>query len=89
MASLRERLAPPFASGSFRVKYGNQLSKLGVPPVAFAAQIAACAGLRNRLVHEYDGIDAERVHEAAAAAVRETRAAIFETRLTAGATQIG
>jgi len=49
----------------------TQLSKLGVLPAAFAAQIAACAGLRNRLVHEYDDIDAERVHEAAAAAVRD------------------
>ena len=49
----------------------TQLSKLGVLPAAFAAQIAACAGLRNRLVHEYDDIDAGRVHEAAAAAVRD------------------
>jgi uncharacterized protein YutE (UPF0331/DUF86 family) len=49
----------------------TQLARLGVLPVKFAAQIATCAGLRNRLVHEYDDIDAERVHEAAATAVRD------------------
>jgi uncharacterized protein YutE (UPF0331/DUF86 family) len=49
----------------------TQLAKLGVVPAKFAAQIAACAGLRNRLVHEYDDIDPARVHEAAAAAVRD------------------
>lgn len=45
----------------------TQLARLGVLPAQFATQIAACAGLRNRLVHGYDDIDAERVHEAAAA----------------------
>jgi uncharacterized protein YutE (UPF0331/DUF86 family) len=49
----------------------TQLARVGVLPAEFAAQIAACAGLRNRLVHEYDDIDAARVHEAAAAAVRD------------------
>jgi uncharacterized protein YutE (UPF0331/DUF86 family) len=49
----------------------TQLSQLGVLPAEFALRIAACAGLRNRLVHEYDDIDAARVHEAAAAAVRD------------------
>jgi len=44
----------------------TQLPKLGVLPAEFAARIAACAGLRNRLIHEYDDIDAARVHEAAA-----------------------
>jgi uncharacterized protein YutE (UPF0331/DUF86 family) len=49
----------------------TQLAKLGVLPADFALQIAACAGLRNRLVHEYDEIDAARVHEAASVAVRD------------------
>ena len=48
----------------------TQLARLGVLPLDFATQIAACAGLRNRLVHEYDDIDAARVYEAAGAAVR-------------------
>ncbi len=49
----------------------TQLGTLGVLPPALARQIAACAGLRNRLVHEYDEIDPARVHEAAASAVRD------------------
>jgi uncharacterized protein YutE (UPF0331/DUF86 family) len=49
----------------------TQLAKLGALPAEFAVRIAACAGVRNRLVHEYDEIDSERVHEAAGAAVHD------------------
>jgi uncharacterized protein YutE (UPF0331/DUF86 family) len=49
----------------------TQLAKLRVLPAAFASQIAACAGLRNRLVHEYDEIDPRRVYEGLQAAVRD------------------
>ena len=49
----------------------TQLGRLGVLPATFASQIAACAGLRNRIVHEYDEIDPERVHGALQAAVKE------------------
>jgi uncharacterized protein YutE (UPF0331/DUF86 family) len=49
----------------------TQLAKLGVLPAAFATQIAACAGLRNRIVHEYDDIDPRRVYEGLQAAVRD------------------
>ncbi|HEX9822054.1 MAG TPA: HepT-like ribonuclease domain-containing protein [Methylomirabilota bacterium] len=49
----------------------TQLAKLGIMPAEFALQIAACAGLRNRLVHEYDEIDPRRVHEGLQAAVRD------------------
>lgn len=49
----------------------TRLAKLGVLPVEFASRIAASAGLRNRLVHEYDDIDPERVHEAASIALRD------------------
>lgn len=49
----------------------TQLAKFGVLPPAFAAQIAACAGLRNRLVHEYDEIDPARVYDGLQAAVRD------------------
>jgi uncharacterized protein YutE (UPF0331/DUF86 family) len=49
----------------------TELAKLGTLPAAFAGRIAACAGLRNRLVHEYDDIDMERVYEAVASALRD------------------
>ncbi len=49
----------------------TQLARIGVLPAAFAKQMAACAGLRNRLVHEYDEIDPERVHAGLQAAVRD------------------
>ena len=49
----------------------TQLARVGVLPAAFAMQIAGSAGLRNRLVHEYDEIDPERVYEGLQAAVRD------------------
>ena len=49
----------------------TKLAELRILPVAFASQIAMCAGLRNRLVHEYDEIDPRRVHEGLLAAVRD------------------
>ena len=49
----------------------TELAKLRILPPAFASQIAMCAGLRNRLVHEYDEIDPRRVHEGLLAAVRD------------------
>ena len=49
----------------------TQLAKLGSLPPAFASQIAACAGLRNRIIHEYDEIDPRRVYEGLQAAVRD------------------
>ncbi|GIW41378.1 MAG: hypothetical protein KatS3mg076_1955 [Candidatus Binatia bacterium] len=48
-----------------------RLGRIGVLPPEFAKRIAASAGLRNRLVHEYDEIDPERVYEALQAAVRD------------------
>jgi uncharacterized protein YutE (UPF0331/DUF86 family) len=49
----------------------THLAKLGVLSPGFASQIAACAGLRSRLVHEYDEIDPRRVYEGLRAAVRD------------------
>jgi uncharacterized protein YutE (UPF0331/DUF86 family) len=46
-----------------------QLATIGVYDAAFGRRIAACSGLRNRIVHEYDEIDPERVHGAINAAV--------------------
>ena len=49
----------------------TQLARLRILPPAFASEIATCAGLRNRLVHEYDEIDPRRVHEGLLAAVHD------------------
>jgi uncharacterized protein YutE (UPF0331/DUF86 family) len=49
----------------------TQLAPLQILPPAFASRIAAAAGLRNRLVHEYDHIDPRRVYEALQASVRD------------------
>lgn len=49
----------------------TQLARLGVLPPAFATRLAACAGLRNRLVHEYAEIDPERVYAGMQSAVRD------------------
>jgi uncharacterized protein YutE (UPF0331/DUF86 family) len=47
------------------------LGTLGIMNVNFAKEMAMAAGLRNRIVHEYDDIDPERVHEALPSAVRQ------------------
>jgi len=49
----------------------TQLARIGVLPPGFATRIATSAGLRNRLVHEYDEIDPERVYQGLQAAVRD------------------
>jgi len=49
----------------------TRLGTLGILPADFALRIAACTGLRNRLVHEYDEIDPRRVHEGLVSAVRD------------------
>ncbi len=47
----------------------TQLAGLGVLEREFAGRIAACAGLRNRIVHDYDELDPKKVHEALQAAI--------------------
>ena len=49
----------------------TQFARRCILPPPFASQIATCAGLRNRLVHEYDEIDPRRVHEGLVSAVRD------------------
>jgi len=39
------------------------LSRLGVLAGDFARRLAPCAGLRNRIVHAYDDLDAGRVYD--------------------------
>ena len=46
------------------------LGTLGVMAADVAKEMAMAAGLRNRIVHEYDDIHPERVHEALPVAVR-------------------
>ena len=45
-----------------------KLFDLGIVDHEFALRIARCAGLRNRLVHEYEEIDARKVFESLQAA---------------------
>jgi uncharacterized protein YutE (UPF0331/DUF86 family) len=45
-----------------------KLAELGVLDPEFARRIARCAGLRNRLVHEYEDIDPQKVFESLQAA---------------------
>jgi uncharacterized protein YutE (UPF0331/DUF86 family) len=47
-----------------------RLGTIGVMPAPFAGKMAVAAGLRNRIVHEYDEIDAGRIYEALAVSVR-------------------
>ena len=49
----------------------TRLSELGVYGRNFGEEIAKSAGLRNRIVHEYDEIDAIQVYRALKAAVKE------------------
>jgi uncharacterized protein YutE (UPF0331/DUF86 family) len=47
------------------------LADAGVLDREFATRIAACAGLRNRITHEYEAIDPARVHAALGVALRD------------------
>lgn len=42
----------------------ERLAPLGVLDAGFARRIARAAGLRNRLVHEYEAIDARKLYDA-------------------------
>ena len=48
-----------------------KLGEANILPVDFARQIASCAGLRNRLVHEYDEIQTEKLFQGLLAALRD------------------
>jgi uncharacterized protein YutE (UPF0331/DUF86 family) len=47
------------------------LGQIGIVSPEFARRIAACTGLRNRLVHEYDEIDPVKIHDALQGAMRD------------------
>lgn len=48
-----------------------QLATLDVYPIDFARRMAACAGLRNRIAHEYDDIDPLKLFDAVRRAVHD------------------
>jgi uncharacterized protein YutE (UPF0331/DUF86 family) len=48
-----------------------KMGALGILPLDLVRQMASCAGLRNRIVHEYDEIDPVRIHEGLQAAARD------------------
>lgn len=49
----------------------TELARIGILPADFAKNIARSAGLRNRLVHEYDEIEPEKVYQGVKAAVED------------------
>jgi len=49
----------------------TELGKLGILEPKFASRIARAAGLRNRIVHEYDEINPEKVFEAIRSALTD------------------
>jgi uncharacterized protein YutE (UPF0331/DUF86 family) len=57
---------PPDYHASF-----TRLSELRVLDEGFARQIARAAGVRNRLVHEYEALDPRKVFEALGATLRD------------------
>lgn len=48
-----------------------QMALLGVYPATFGYRIAGCAGLRNRIAHEYDDIDPVKLFDAISQAVAD------------------
>ncbi|MEK6630641.1 MAG: HepT-like ribonuclease domain-containing protein [Acidobacteriota bacterium] len=48
-----------------------QLAAIGVYAPQFAQRIASCAGLRNRIAHEYDDIDPRKLFDAVRQAVHD------------------
>jgi uncharacterized protein YutE (UPF0331/DUF86 family) len=49
----------------------SELGRIGVLPDEFARSIARAAGLRNRIVHEYDEVDERKVYEALGEVLRD------------------
>jgi len=49
-----------------------EMGKLKVLPLDFSRKIAPYAGLRNRLVHEYNALDEKKVYEAMKSLIKDT-----------------
>lgn len=56
------------------------LGRLGALDPDFARRVAAAAGLRNRLVHEYDELDPVKIHEALAGAAADVTEYLDQVR---------
>jgi uncharacterized protein YutE (UPF0331/DUF86 family) len=70
---LLSELASPDARGT-RLSYRDtflMLADLGVYPADFAERIAASAGLRNILVHDYNDLDRSILHRSIGACLRD------------------
>ena len=51
----------------------TMMGKMGVLPVKFSRSVAQAAGLRNRLVHEYNDLDPQKVYQAMKEALQSIR----------------
>ena len=58
-----------------------KMGALGILPLDLVLQMASCAGLRNRIVHEYDEIDPVRIHEGLQAAARDIPLYLYHIEL--------
>jgi uncharacterized protein YutE (UPF0331/DUF86 family) len=64
------------------------LSRIGVLAQDFAGRLAPCTGLRNRIVHAYDDLDAGRVYDALGAALADVPAYLAAIRRFLDATPL-
>lgn len=64
-----------------------RLAELGVVDAGFARQLARAAGLRNRLVHDYDDLDPVKVFEALGAALNDVPLYVARVREYTSRTQ--
>lgn len=62
----RGEAPPPDYHASF-----TRLAGIGALDPDFASRIASCAGLRNRIVHEYNELDHSKIFDALQAAIED------------------
>ena len=62
----------------------QQLGSIGILDSAFAARVARAAGLRNRLVHDYDDLDQHLLFGALAGAIEDVPAYMAAVRAFLG-----
>jgi uncharacterized protein YutE (UPF0331/DUF86 family) len=73
---------PPDYHSSF-----SRLAEIGILEPDFARRIARAAGLRNRLVHEYDELDPQKVFDGLGEALRDVP--IYLARINEHAKRVG
>ena len=62
----------------------QQLGSIGILEPTFAARIASAAGLRNRLVHDYDDLDQRLLFRALAGAIEDVPAYVAAVHASLG-----